>query len=81
MRLRDYVLTPFDDPSIFAEKHLASGSESLLQITDAHPQAALKDLARVDLPFSIQNFLVQSLPGALPGLNGDFDPMRASGIA
>ena len=79
--LRDHVLTPFDDSSISAEKGLASGSESLLQITDAHPQAALSALARLDLPFSIQNFLVQSLPSALRGLNGDFDPMRASGIA
>ena len=75
-RLRDYVLTPFDDPSIFAEKGLASGSESLFTITDTHPQAALSALASLDLPFPIQNFLVQSLPGALPGLNGDYDPMR-----
>ena len=81
MRLRDYLLIPFDDSSISAEKGLASGSESLLQITDAHPQAALSALARLELPFPIQNFLVQSLPGALPGLNGDYDPMRASGIA
>ena len=60
---------------------MASGSESLLQITDAHPQAALSALARLELPFPIQNFLVQSLPSALRGLNGDYDPMRASGIA
>ena len=81
MRLSNHVLTPFDDSSISAEKGLASGSESLLQITDAHPQAALSALARLELPFPIQNFLVQSLPSALRGLNGDYDPMRASGIA
>ena len=81
MRLSDHVLTPFDDSSISAEKGLASGSESLLPITDTHSQAALNDLVRLELPFPIQNFLVQSLPGALPGLNGDYDPMRASGIA
>ena len=74
-------MTPFDDPSISAEKGFASGSESLLPITDTHPQAALNDLVRSELPFPIQNFLLQSLPGDLPGLNGDFDPMRASGIA
>ena len=79
--LRDYVLAPFDDPSISAEKGLASGSESLLQITDTHPQAALSDLVRSELPFPIPNILLQSLPRALPGLNGDYDPMRASGIA
>ena len=80
-RLRDYVLTHFDDPSIFAEKGLASRSESLFTITDAHPQAAQSDLARLELTFPIPNILLQSLPSALPGLNGDYDPMRVSGIA
>ena len=74
-------MTPFDDPSISAEKGLASGSESLFTITDTHPQAALSDLVRSELPFPIPNILLQYLPSALRGLNGDFDPMRASGIA
>ena len=74
-------MTPFDDPSISAEKGLASGSESLFTITDTHPQAALSDLVRSELLFPIPNILLQSLPGALPGLNGDYDPIRASGIA
>ena len=60
---------------------LASGWESLFPITDSHPQAALSDLVRSEFPFPIPNFLLQSLPSALRGLNGDFDPMRASGIA
>ena len=62
--LRDYALAPFDDPSISAEKGLASGSESLLPITDTHPQAALNDLVRSELPFPIQNFLVN--PSRVP---------------
>ena len=81
MRLSNHVLTPFDDPSISAEKGLASGSESLLPITDTHSKSALSDLVRSELPFPIPNILLQSLPGALPGLNGDYNPMRASGIA
>ena len=60
---------------------MASGWESLFPITDSHPQAALSDLVRSEFPFPIPNFLLQSLPSALRGLNGDFDPMRASGIA
>ena len=49
-QLRVYVLTHFDDPSIFAEKGLASGSD-LFPITDAHPQAALCALPRLELTF------------------------------